>query len=472
MWASACLPVLRSAWPLALDLPIPVLSSAARLEPGVFGIRKPILLLPEGIERHLTKAQLEAVIAHELCHMRRHDNLTAAFHMAVEALFWFHPLVWWIERRLIEERERACDEEALRVAGDPEVYAAGILNVCKLYVEAPLACVSGVTGADLKGRIEMIMSQRRSENLNWGKKLMLASAGVMVVVAPVLIGFLNAPAIRAQSQSEKRLAFEVVSVKPTTETDPRAFGKTTVSHGRFTIVGAPLLLLIAQAYHVPVQSPRLSGAPEWIFRAQYDIDATAEKGAFPDSLTAAERNARLRAMLQTLLRDRFNLVMRRETKEIPVYAVVVGKSGPRLQKSKTEEKDCAEPDDSGRLDPFMSGSGGTCHVFRGGQGRGIHAQAVTIADVAAFVENWSDRPVVDQTGLTGLYDIESEGWVPLRPRPARDPGSPPSAEDLAMADPTRPTLFTIFDRMGLKMEPKKAPAETYTVEHVERPSGN
>jgi bla regulator protein BlaR1 len=88
--------VRRAATPVDLDLPIPAMSSAARLEPGVFGISEPVLLLPEGITDRLTPAQLEAILAHEMCHVRRRDNLTAAIHMVVETLFWFHPLVWWI----------------------------------------------------------------------------------------------------------------------------------------------------------------------------------------------------------------------------------------------------------------------------------------------------------------------------------------------------------------------------------------
>ncbi len=98
----------------------------------------------------LTPSQLEAVLAHELCHVRRRDNLTSVIHMIVEAVFWFHPLVWWIGARLVEERELACDEEVLRLGSEPRVYAEGILNVCKLYVESPLRCVSGVTGSNLE----------------------------------------------------------------------------------------------------------------------------------------------------------------------------------------------------------------------------------------------------------------------------------------------------------------------------------
>src|ERR1019366_6980863 len=150
----------RAATPLPLRLPIRVMSSTARLEPGVVGIFKPVLLLPEGIAEHLTPPQLEAILAHELRHVQRRDNLTAAIHMLVETLFWFHPAVWWIRARLIEEREQACDEGVLLLGSEPRVYAESILKVCEFYLSTPLACVSGVTGADLKKRIEAIMSNR------------------------------------------------------------------------------------------------------------------------------------------------------------------------------------------------------------------------------------------------------------------------------------------------------------------------
>ena len=84
----------------------------------------------------------------------------------------------------------------------------------------------------------------------------------------------------------------------------------------------------------------------------------------------------------------------------------------------------------------------------------------------------ADRPLIDETGVQGLFDIESEGWVPLRPRPGAAPGTTPSAEDLAYADPIIPTLFTIFERLGLKMEARKAPVETFVIEHVEKPTEN
>lgn len=111
---------------------ISLLLSQSALEPGILGVFRPVLVLPAGISDRLTDPQLEWVIAHELCHVRRRDNLAAVLHMLVEAIFWFHPLVWWMGARLVDERERACDEEVLRLGADPQVYAESILKVLQI----------------------------------------------------------------------------------------------------------------------------------------------------------------------------------------------------------------------------------------------------------------------------------------------------------------------------------------------------
>src|SRR5262249_54626054 len=104
----------RTGSPVPLAVPIRTVSSTLLIEPGVFGVFRPVVLLPDGILDRLTSAQLKAVIAHELCHIYHRDNLMAAIHMFVETVFWFHPLVWWIGKRMVEEREHACDEEVLQ----------------------------------------------------------------------------------------------------------------------------------------------------------------------------------------------------------------------------------------------------------------------------------------------------------------------------------------------------------------------
>lgn len=177
---------------------IKILLSSTALEPGIFGIARPVLIWPEGISEHLEDGHLEAIVAHEVRHVCRRDNLAAAIHMAVEAVFWFHPLVWWVGARLVEERERACDEEVLELGSERQVYAESILKVCEFCVGSPLACVSGATGADLKKRIVHIMTQPSARKLNFSKKLLLGAAGLAVIAMPIMFGLGTTP-VRAES---------------------------------------------------------------------------------------------------------------------------------------------------------------------------------------------------------------------------------------------------------------------------------
>ncbi|HEY6347648.1 MAG TPA: M56 family metallopeptidase [Bryobacteraceae bacterium] len=162
------------------------------IEPGIHGIFRPTLVLPSGVAERLDAGQLDAIVDHEICHVRWYDNLSALIHMSVEAIFWFHPLVWWMGARLVDERERACDEQALENGGDPQVYASAILKICEFYVASPLDCVAGVSGGNLKRRIEEIMRHRMVQKLSGGKKLLLAALAVLAVAAPTTVGVLTA----------------------------------------------------------------------------------------------------------------------------------------------------------------------------------------------------------------------------------------------------------------------------------------
>ncbi|HEU4781404.1 MAG TPA: M56 family metallopeptidase [Steroidobacteraceae bacterium] len=180
--------IVRAAAPSGITSSIPVLNTSTLLEPGVVGILRPVLLLPKRIEDQLDAGQLRAILEHELCHVRRRDNLTTALHMLVEALFWFHPLVWWIGARLIHERERACDEAVIRSGHPAQTYAEGILKVCRHYVASRLTCVSGVSGADLQTRLEAIMKNDDIVGVSRGKSLLLGAAALAVVAGPVIVG--------------------------------------------------------------------------------------------------------------------------------------------------------------------------------------------------------------------------------------------------------------------------------------------
>jgi beta-lactamase regulating signal transducer with metallopeptidase domain len=209
---------IRAGSPISLDFPIRAISSSSFLEPGVFGIFRPVLLLPEGIFDHLTPEQMKSVLAHELCHIRHRDNLIGAIQMFVETALWFHPLVWWIGNRMFQERERACDEEVLRLGYQPRVYAQGILTVCELYLEAPAECVAGIAGgAYLRTRIDAILKHEAVVKLNLAKTVALIAAGIAAIAAPVGMGIWNAPLLLAQalpipSDSAARPKFEVASI--------------------------------------------------------------------------------------------------------------------------------------------------------------------------------------------------------------------------------------------------------------------
>jgi bla regulator protein BlaR1 len=175
-----------------LPRPVPLLLSNNSMEPGVFGLIRPVLLWPDRITWYLDDAHLESVLAHEVCHVQRRDNLTAAIHMLVEAIFWFHPVVWWMERQLVKERERACDEAVVQLGNEAGVYAESILSVCKHHTESPIACVSGVTGSELKQRITQILSGQAVRKLDLRRKAMLAVACTLAVGIPLASGFLPA----------------------------------------------------------------------------------------------------------------------------------------------------------------------------------------------------------------------------------------------------------------------------------------
>jgi beta-lactamase regulating signal transducer with metallopeptidase domain len=202
---------LKQADPVVMAAPVPVKSAPSFLEPGLVGIWRPVILLPAGLAQHLSRAEMDAVIAHELCHLRRRDNLWAALHMLVAGLFWFHPLVWWIGNRLCEERERACDESVVAGGVRPLVYAQGIVKTCRFYVQSPLPCASGVSGADLKLRVGAILANQPAITLHPAKTLLLALTGTAALLLPLSAGLLGtAPMSRIAAHVAAVLAARAV----------------------------------------------------------------------------------------------------------------------------------------------------------------------------------------------------------------------------------------------------------------------
>jgi uncharacterized protein (TIGR03435 family) len=275
--------------------------------------------------------------------------------------------------------------------------------------------------------------------------------------AAIVLATIGAAAyIHAQSGAAP--PFAAASIKANPSTGPGLLAMQLLPGGRLRIQNMPLYMIVAAAYNVPFQSQRLSGGPEWAWGDRFDIDATAEPGAIPAGATRDERDERMCAMLRTLLAERFHLKMRREIKDQPVYAIVVAKGGPKLKSAGIEENEC-ETGAAKDVD---------CHNVHGGRD-GVHAKAANITDLALFVSNWTDRPLLDMTGLKGLYRFQTRGWANVTPGPSPAPGAlTEDGQDAAAL----PTVFTVFSELGLKLDAQRAPVEMFIIESVERPTEN
>jgi uncharacterized protein (TIGR03435 family) len=426
--------------------------------PGVAGSVWPVVLWPRAMSERLSDDEMASVFAHELCHVRRRDNLVSAFCRAVEALFWFHPAVWALGRRLQEERERACDEGV--VAGTPaDVYAEALVKTCQFHLEAPLACAAA-GGRGFSGRIARILRRDSRPVSPWiarGLATAVAAAFSLPIVAaavtpPELVGlgpnrFMQAPemlvawAPRAASpyaHGDER--FVTVSVWPSASRTPgglQAFGG-----GRLAGTGVLPASLIRTAYGGRKLIPeyRIIGLPEWAFTERFDLRARAA-GAFVNE-PSGEPLAFV-TMLQHLLADEFGLVAHRERRQMPVYALVRAGSvlGPGLR---TSTMDCwrpgEEPVPAIPVHPSL-----WCHsqFLRKGM-----TEAASMEWLANVVGAWHKlgRPVVDHTGLAGPYDIS---WTP-----------PASAERL---------LPELQAQLGLTLEPREVAIDVLVVDRIERP---
>jgi bla regulator protein blaR1 len=446
---------------------IELVSSQAALEPGVFGIFRPVLYLPAKIVTSLSEPELDAILAHELCHVRRRDNLTAALHMVVEAIFWFHPLVWWLGARLVEERERACDEDVLLSGVEPMVYAEGILQVCSQCLRAPSAWVAGATGSSLKKRIEEIVTNRMTRQLGPGRKLLLAAVALVVVVVPVITGVMSGPRLSAQPTNESIMAtpsgprFEVASIKPAplTNGQPPTNAGIRIDAGRVDIGYWSIQQLILRAYGLPAYQV---SAPGWTHTSRFDVVAK-----FPDGATRDQ----LPEMLQSLLAERFGLTAHVETKELPGFALVVGKGGLKIKPGVRDANTAAETmspnrlEQAGRtLDRLWAYDGAPLGVVSYRTMPGVFHVEFNRMPMEALAQICADRlkaPVINRTGLDGEYQMTLD--LPL---PNASTASVTGVELPPALEPVSPSIFDMVERLGLRLEQRKTPLSVLVVDHV------
>lgn len=161
--------------------------SPLKIEPAVWRVWRPTIVLPQSIARHLDEDELEAIMLHELVHIQRRDNLIGNLQLTLCALLWFHPLVWFISRRLFDEREQACDEKVMEVCRMPEAYASSILKVVRFCFGWRVAGVTGAaSGSNLRRRIENIMSTGNAKR-SAGVASRLLAVGLLGLALTILV---------------------------------------------------------------------------------------------------------------------------------------------------------------------------------------------------------------------------------------------------------------------------------------------
>ena len=313
------------------------------------------------------------------------------------------------------------------------------------------------------------------------RKHFLSATRLAILAIPILAGIIGSAVTRAQSQPQDKsanrpaLQYDVASIKliiPGTGliNAARIIPYLETPDG-FIARFATMKMLIHRAY--AVDDYQISGAPDWISKEHYDIDAKFDSSTADElqKLSLTERNLARQQMLQTLLAERFNLNIHRETKELQVYTLVVAKNGPKLQKSKLDD---TEPDK-----PKAGPAPGTSTMTAGASGAQMRSYASPVTTLASMLTMYLHRPVLDKTGLTEKYDFTLR-WTPdenqLPPSSGVQGTAGGSSSGLPSADPapnSGPSLFTaIQEQLGLKLESSKGPVEFIVIDHVERPSGN
>ena len=216
----------------------------------------------------------------------------------------------------------------------------------------------------------------------------------------------------------------------------------------------PVVDLISLAYGVPANpSPRLSGLPDWTAQQRFDIEARVPRSLELTSKDAEAQRRLMQPFLRSLLAERFGLVLQGRTERMPVYALSVAGGKVKLGRAGTSSKGCI-------LDTGPEG----CHGFAAGFGHPLNGRAVDMTDLAAYLENWTDLPVANCTGLAGLFAMHSQGWRPMT-LPPPPPGSSGTGDEFARLPP----LSAVLRGFGLELRRSADVLPVYTVKRIHPP---
>lgn len=430
--------------------PLPIAVRAVRLlisreasSPIAVGFLRPAVIVPDTLSNQLPEPELDYVLLHETAHLARYDDWTNLAVRLLGAVFCLHPVALWVLRRIERERELACDDWVVAATGAARPYAVSLARLFDLLcAQRGELLASGIFGSRsrLGERIERILRRHRT----FSARASVARVAVCVIVLLIFaLAASRAPRWIAWAQNADRPSFEVATIKPGEPGDPR-FGILMRPGGRFITTNANLHQLIGFAYDL--RSNQITGGPAWVDSALYSIEAKSESGvAVPPGPLGG---ARIRLMLQSLLADRFHLVVHRETREESIYQLVVAKGGPKVKEA----------------------DGSQTPSERVGRGA-ITGTAARIDLLIKPLSQQLGRNIVDKTGLEGRYDFTLQ-WT-LEPGQLRGAGDPPAPANPAPPDPDGPNIFTALqEQLGLKLEAAKGTVNFLVIDRAERPSEN
>ncbi|HXP87210.1 MAG TPA: M56 and DUF3738 domain-containing protein [Bryobacteraceae bacterium] len=422
--------------------PVRLLLSGEVASPMAVGFLKPAVILPEPVAEQLEEPELDHVLLHEMAHLARFDDWTNLAARVAGAALALHPVALWILRQIEREREMACDDFVVAQTGSARPYAESLARLFEMrWARRGEVLSSGIfgNGSKLGDRIEMLLQRGRKFSPRVSVKRVASC--VLALLGFVIAGAL-APRWIAFAQ-QPQSAFEVASIKPGDPTDQRV-GIHLQPGGRFATTNATLQILIGFAYDV--RPHQISGGPKWLASDNFNIEAQPDPDApiSPGPAGAPE----LRLMVQSLLADRFKLLVHRETKEEPVYALVLANGGPKLKEAEANAKI-----------PGM----------RLGWGQ-LTGTAVPMSLVAQSLSLRLGRSVIDKTGLTGSYDFDLK-WTP-DPAQAAALGAP-GPDAAPPPDPNGPSIFTaVQEQLGLRLESTKGQVDILAIDHAEKPDAN
>lgn len=434
-------------------VPLPAIARRADLlvsrdivSPMAVGFLRPAVVLPESLLAELSEPERDHVLLHESAHLAKYDDWSNLAMRILGGALALHPIAVWILRRIEREREMACDDWVVARTGSARPYAASLAHLVELrHARRGEMLASGILGSSSRigDRIEILL--RRGRTFSPRASATGIAASTLVLGALLLAGSL-APRWIAFAQVPTRPTFEVASIKPNSigvRTGVRIGCCLVQPGGTVSATAATLKNMMEWAYGV--QDYQISGGPTWLDSTRYDIIAKLEHAV--DLHPTMDNRDYFRQMVQGLLADRFKLALRRETKELPIYALVVAKNGAKLRALEKPQN-------------------ATDTRLHGEKGRLI-AEKVTMGLLAQEVlSNVLGRPVIDKTGLAGYYDFKLE-WAP-------DEGvrGPDGKREIG-GDPIGPSLFTaIQEQLGLKLESAKGPVEVLVVDQAEKPDAN